>query len=320
MKTIPFGNTDLQTTPLIFGCSRIAGTNHPQEVTDERVEQGIQILESAWAAGYRAFDVSDFYCGGQCERIIGRALQRHPGWKDAATWITKVGIRVQGDPEPDSPERYDFSYDHIMRSCDASLERLGLDCIDLYLLHRPDYLANVREVARALQQLHREGKVRHIGVSNFFPHMLERYQAALDLPIATNQIQISLLHRDPIFDGTIDYMMLHNIVPIAWSPIGHGKLVKDADPEKDPAMARLQTALDAEADRLGPDYGRAEVALAWLRSHPAGILPIVGTITPERIRKSTAAARAPLSHQAWYRLLQATQDKRLFLMRYPVYR
>jgi predicted oxidoreductase len=225
--------------------------------------------------------------------------------------VTKGGIRPGGDPQPDSPGRYDFSASYLIDACEQSLRRLGLETIDLYLLHRPDYLADPEEVARAFSQLKTAGKVRFFGVSNFRPTLLTALQAACPMPLVAHQVEISLAKLDAFTDGTLDQCLIDRITPMAWSPLAAGLIGSGAN-RLLPSQSTYRTelflpALDAIAGARG--VSRTVVALAWLLKHPARIQPIIGTINPDRIREATKAADLELTREEWYRLLIAARGE-----------
>src|SRR5207247_1814000 len=135
---------------------------------------------------------------------------------------TQCGMRFAGERQPQSPHRYDFSASHIISSCERSLTRLGVETIDLYQLHRPDYLADPEEVASAFMQLKHSGKVRHFGVSNFRPTLVTALQVACPMPLIVHQIEISLARLDAFTDGTLDQCLIERVTPMAWSPLAGG--------------------------------------------------------------------------------------------------
>src|ERR1022692_1423463 len=141
MQTIPLGVSSLTSSRLAYGCWRVAGTWDPAEVTPASREAGRRAVIAAYASGYTLFDNADIYCRGEAERILGEVLKEVSGMRDRVVITTKGGIRTGGDPQPDSPGRYDFSAAYIIEACEQSLRRQGVETIDLYLLHRPDYLA-----------------------------------------------------------------------------------------------------------------------------------------------------------------------------------
>jgi len=159
----------LTSSRLAYGCLRIAGTWNPAEVTAISEASGQRAVLAAYEAGYTLFDHADIYCDGVAEKIFGQVLKKVSGMRDRILIATKCGIRKPGEPQPDAPYRYDFSGDHIVGSCEQSLRRLGVEAIDIYQLHRPDYLMNPEEIAAAFSNLKQAGKVREFGVSNFRP-------------------------------------------------------------------------------------------------------------------------------------------------------
>src|SRR5262245_34069332 len=169
METISLGVSSLRSSRLAYGCWRVAGSWNPAEVTPESRAAGRKAILAAFEAGYTLFDNADIYCHGEAERVLGDALKDVPAMRDRVVIATKGGIRRAGEPHQDAPARYDFSAKHLITACERSLKRLGIETIDLYLLHRPDYLADPEEVARAFSELRQSGKVRHFGVSNFRP-------------------------------------------------------------------------------------------------------------------------------------------------------
>src|SRR5690349_1344331 len=203
MKEIP-SSSSLSFSRLAYGCWRIAGTWNPAEVTVSAHAAGCAAVLAAYEAGYTLFDHADIYCDGEAERIFGQVLKEVSGMRERIVIATKCGVRKPGVPNTDSPYRYDFSGDYIVRSCESSLKRLGVEAIDLYLLHRPDYLMNPEEIAVAFSQLKQAGKVREFGVSNFRPSQLMALQKACPMPLIANQVEISLVNQTAFEDGTLD--------------------------------------------------------------------------------------------------------------------
>ena len=167
MKQVPLSS--LSVSRMAYGCWRIAGTWSPAEVTPASQAAGRKAVLAAYEAGFTLFDQADIYCHGESEKILGQVLKEVSGMRERVVIATKCGIRMAGEPKPDAPYRYDFSADYITRCCEQSLKRLGIETIDLYQLHRPDYLMDPQEIAGAFEQLKRSGKVREFGVSNFRP-------------------------------------------------------------------------------------------------------------------------------------------------------
>ncbi|MEQ1861581.1 MAG: aldo/keto reductase [Chthoniobacteraceae bacterium] len=309
MQTLPLGRSDLRTSRLAYGCWRIARADDPAaDLATARAA-----IEAALDAGYTLFDHADIYCAGRAEEVFGRVLGGMPGVREKIVIASKCGIRLPGDPLPDAPYRYDFSADYIVRQCEASLRRLGVECIDLYQLHRPDWLMDAAEVAGAFDRLHRAGKVRWFGVSNFAPSQVELLQSAWREPLLVNQVEISLCQLAPFSDGTLDQCQRQHVAPLAWSPLGGGLLADGASDilghQKDYRVAELVVALDEIARAHGAT--REAIALAWLLRHPAGIVPIVGSARPERIRAAVRACEIVLTREQWYRLFTAARHEPL---------
>jgi len=302
MKQIRIGKSTLKVSQLAYGCWRIAGTWDGRKVKANDRETGVKSILTAHETGYTLFDHADIYCDGISEELFGLALKQSKALKKSAVIATKCGIRI---PESNEPYRYDSSGDYIVQSCEKSLQRMGINCIDIYQLHRPDWLMDPSEIARAFAKLKKAGKVKHFGVSNFRPSQLATLQSALKEPLVVNQVEISLLQLDPFEDGTLDQCLKRTITPMAWSPLaggflGNGKSnVLPSQEKYKPAKVRRRL------DLLARDFGvsRAAIALAWLLEHPAGIVPIVGTTKHERIRELAKADEIQLSHEQWYTLL-----------------
>jgi predicted oxidoreductase len=311
MQTIPLGVSSLESSRLAYGCWRVAGTWDPAEVTPASREAGRRAVIAAYESGYTLFDNADIYCRGEAERIFGGVLKDVSGMRDRVVIVTKGGIRPGGDPKPDSPDRYDFSAPYIIHACEESLKRLGIETIDLYLLHRPDFLANPEEVAQAFSQLKAAGKVRHFGVSNFRPTLVTALQAACPMPLVAHQVEISLAKLDAFTDGTLDQCLIERITPMAWSPLAAGLIGGGATrllpSQKAYRPEQFLPAVDAIAAARG--VSASVVALAWLLNHPANILPVIGSTTPDRIREATKATEWELTREEWYHLLIAARGE-----------
>jgi predicted oxidoreductase len=282
-------------------------------VTPESRAAGRKALLAAYEAGYTLFDNANIYCRGETERILGETLKEVSGMRSRLIIATKCGIRFAGEPQPDSPQRYDFSASHIVTACEESLKRLGLETIDLYMLHRPDFLADPQEIAKAFSELKASGKVRFFGVSNFRSTLVTALQVACPMPLVVHQVEISLAKLDPFTDGTLDQCLIEQITPMAWSPLAAGLIGAGATrllpSQKVYHPEDFLPAIDAVAASRG--VSRTEVALAWLLLHPSRIQPIIGSTNPERIRLAAKAADLELTREEWYRLLLAARGEPL---------
>lgn len=304
MRTIQIGQSALRSSLLAYGCWRLAGAENPGDVTDAGRAAGKEAVVAAYEAGYTLFDHADIYCQGVCEETFGEVLRDIPAMRDGIVLASKCGIRLP-DQSAGTPYRYDFSAEYIVGSCEQSLRRLGVETIDIYQLHRPDWLADWDEVAGAFTQLREQGKVREFGVSNFRPSQVAALQKAFDRPLIVNQVEISLRRIDCFEDGTLDQCQSEDITPLAWSPLGGGRLIVG----QEESGLRVATVMDRLAQELG--VSGAVIALAWLLKHPCGIIPIVGSTNPERIRDCVKAAELELSREDWYSLLEAARGARL---------
>ena len=313
MQTVKLGVSSLETSRIAYGCWRSAGTSNPAEVTPENEVAGQRAIIAAYEAGYTLFDNAEIYCRGVCEEILGRAFREVSGMREHVLVATKCGIRVAGDPGPEAPKRYDFSGEYIVKACEGSLKRLGIETIDLYMLHRPDYLADPHEIAGAFLQLYDAGKVRFFGVSNFRPSLVSALQAACPLPLIVNQVEISLAKLDSLAGGTLDQCLEKKITPLAWSPLGGGFLASGAilrlPTEQQRHARQILGALDEIAERRS--VSRTVIALAWLLKHPSRMVPIIGSNNPERIRDAARAADVELTREEWYHLLIAARGEPL---------
>lgn len=311
----------IDSSTLIYGCMQIAGSWDASPVTKEQRAKAFSAIDAALEAGVDFFDHADIYCRGKSEELFGEYLKEHPSLREQITIQSKCGIQLPEEAVAGKrrlPVRFNFSYDHIMKSTEGILSRLGIEYLDVLLLHRPDPLVEPEEVAEAFSELHRTGKVRHFGVSNHAPAQIELLEAYLDQPVVTNQLEISLLHpdlvsegsavnqRDPAYmtrdHGTLQYCRENGITVQAWSPMAKG-LLSGADTGGEPENVRNAAQLVAElAEEKG--VSREAIVLAWLLRHPAPILPVVGTTNPTRIAAAAEAPRVDLSREEWYLLLE----------------
>ena len=280
----PLGKSDILVSPLAWGMWRFTG-----EVAPARV-----LVEAALEAGITLFDTADIYGAdtpagfGSAEALFGQVLAEAPSLRDAMVIATKGGIR------PGNPYRSDAGY--LPEAVDASLGRMGIERIDLYQIHRRDFLTHPQEVAASLTRMVEQGKVRGIGVSNHSPAEVDALQAFLDLPILSTQPEFSPLHPQPLFDGVLDQAMTRGMAVLGWSPLGGGRLSGGDHP------ATLLLLRD-HGQRF--DVDAATAALSWSMAHPAGVIPIVGSQNADRIRAAAGALRVSWTHAEWYAVLQA---------------
>jgi predicted oxidoreductase len=306
MQTISLGASPLTGSRLAYGCWRLANNK-------EEPGSGRRAVVAAYEAGYTLFDNANIYGGGESEKILGAVLKEIPDMRRRVLVLTKCGVRHAGHPAPDAPGRYDFSFEHIVDSCEQSLKRLGLETIDIFMLHRPDFLADPNEIAKAFEQLRAAGKARYFAISNFRPTLVSALLAACPMPLILHQVEISLAKLDAFTDGTLDQCFAERITPMAWSPLAAG-LIGDGGKRLLPAQESYRPEkflgeLDAVASARG--VNRTVIAFSWLLKHPSRIIPIVGSINPDRIREAPKALEVELSREEWYRLLIAARGEPL---------
>lgn len=248
--------------------------------------------------GITTFDQADIYGGYSCEQSFGAALKLDPSLKSKLQIVTKCDIMLKGDAYPQRrTKHYDTSPAHIRASVDNSLARLGVDALDLLLLHRPDPLMDATATGDCLDQLIKTGKIKAAGVSNFMPWDWNLLQTNMRNPLVTNQIELSLLAHGALTDGSLAQAQQLKAPVMAWSPLGGGSLFGDSA-----AAVRLRPALQ----RLGEQYkvGIDAVAIAWLLAHPARILPVMGTQNLGRISTFGDAFKVSIDRQTWFELLE----------------
>lgn len=297
------GNSDMDASRIALGCMRLNSLSVP--------EAG-RLLNIALEEGITLFDHADIYGGGRSEEIFGKVLSENKGMRDRMRIQTKCGIR---------DGFYDSSGAHILSSVEESLKRLKTDWIDLLLLHRPDALMEVEEVAEVLYLLERRGLVKQFGVSNFNAAQLELLQSACREPFLVNQVQFGLMHAGMVsqgiaantgFDGAVcrdmavlDYCRLNGITIQAWSPLQYGFFEGTfLDNEK---FESLNQVLSEVAGQY--KVTKAAIAIAWILRHPANMQVIVGTMNEEHLKELCKAAPVHLSRQEWYRLYQAAGNE-----------
>lgn len=304
---IPLGSSGIQSSRLAYGCWRIAGSEGAPEPDARQKDIGLNAVITAFEAGFTLFDLADIYGGGECETLFGRALREVSGMREKILVATKCGIRKPNVPKQGDPCRYDFSADYIVESCENSLRRMELDRIDLYMLHRPDFLMDIHEVAKAFAKLQQTGKVGSFGVSNFTPSQVNLLQSALSSRILVNQVEIHPLNPFTLTDGTLDQCQMNRITPMAWSPLAGGRLnIEEYNYGNNEALKqkahRLRELMDPLAEKYRVSW--AEIALAWLLKHPAKILPVIGSTQPRRIKMAAMAADFELTREEWYSLIE----------------
>lgn len=317
--TIP--NTDLKVSRLAFGTWHLGGLWDKTPPANELKQRAVQLLQTAVDNGINHIDLADIYTMGKSDEVVGYALQQDPSLRQKIVLQEKCGIVIASNPDFGPPGRYDFSYDHIVKSVETSLSRLSTDHVEILALHRPDPLVEYEELARAFDHLHTSGKVRYFGVSNHTATQLELLKKHVRQPIVLNQVELNLLHNHLISEGVLgnilgfdyantagllDYCRLHEIMIQAWSPTARGDVFAAGE---NPTEIQIQLAAQIASLTKIHNTTNDAIALAWLLKHPAGIQPILGTMNPERIAASTPADDINLSRTEWYTLLEAARGQ-----------
>lgn len=290
--TRTLGASGIAVSPLAWGMWRLAEDGRT-------VAQAATLVHAALDAGITFLDTADIYGFdgakgfGDAEALLGEVLAGEPALRDRMVLATKGGILP--------PLPYDQSADYLSAAIDASLTRLKVDSVDLWQIHRPDILAHPQEVARVLDDAVASGKIKALGVSNFTIHQTAALNHFLGHKLVTTQPEISPLRIDCFENGELDQAMMLGLTPLAWSPLGGGRL---AAPEtaRDKAVA---AALDAVAEAQG--VSRTVAAYSWLMAHPAGIIPIIGSQNPARIAEGAAALSVRWTRTDWYAVLVAAR-------------
>lgn len=255
-------------------------------------------IAQALDLGITSFDHADIYGGYGVESAFGDALAVAPGLRHRMQIVTKCGIRLVSPARPaHAIKSYDTSQGHIVASVENSLRVLRTDRIDLLLIHRPDALMDPDELAETFRGLQRSGKVLHVGVSNHSPSQFAMLHRRV--PLSTNQVEFSPLQMAALGDGTLDQATDLGLAPMAWSPLGGGRLFA---PDDD-AARRVRDVLQAQGQARG--VSAATMAYAWVRRHPSRPLPVTGTGRVEGLRDAVAALEVRLSAEEWYAVWRA---------------
>ena len=283
-------NKEVSLSRIVYGMWRLGDdeyTNpeHVRAKIDASLDQGIT-----------SFDQADIYGGYQAEEILGNALSGS-ALRNKMEIVTKCDIIAPVGRYADARVKYyDTSRDHIMASVDHSLRLMGIDHVDLLLIHRPDPLMDHHETGAALDEVIASGKVRSVGVSNFRPYDWELLQSAMKNKLVTNQIELSVLAHDSFVNGDVAFHQRIGTPLMAWSPLAGGALFSGDHPD-------VMSVLSNVASQNNVD--ETAVAIAWLLAHPSRILPVLGTNSLERIKGMSDALDVKMDRQTWYEIYTA---------------
>lgn len=318
MHALPLNTHFRDIGPLVYGCMALGGDWNGGPVTEADIAQAHAAVEAALDIGVTLFDHADIYRRGKAEAVFGELLKRDAGLRAKVRLQSKCGIRFADDV---NVGRFDLSAEYIEHSVNGSLQRLGVEHLDILLLHRPDALMEPAEVAHAFGRLKAAGKVRHLGVSNMHAGQMRWLQTALAEPLVANQLELSLAKLDAIdagttfndpqattrpgaiaWAGTLEYAQRHGVQLQAWGSLAQGRF---SDPTGSPAAKAVHEIAEAHSTTANA------VLLAWLLRHPAGIQPVIGSGNAERIRACADATRITLSREEWYRLYVVARGQAL---------
>jgi predicted oxidoreductase len=251
--------------------------------------QMIELLNCCLETNITTFDHADIYGSYTTEAGFGKAFSESQIKREKIQLISKCGIE-HTEGRNNKIKHYNYSKNYLIWSVENSLKNLQTDYLDLLLLHRPSPLMQADEIAEAIEKLKKEGKIKAFGVSNFSPMQTELINQKTK--VEYNQIQFSATHLEPMLDGSLDYMQLHNITPMSWNPLG--SIFK----ENNEKTIRLHTLLD----QLEIKYNVTKdvLLLSWIMKHPSGVLPVIGTTNSERIKNSTKAISTTLELEDWF--------------------
>ncbi len=298
MKQIKIGGR-IPASVISLGCMRMGN------LSEKEVDR---IIGCALENGINFFDHADIYGGGNSERLFGQYLKRHPYLREKIIIQTKCAIH---------DGQYDFSKEHILRSVDGSLSRLGVEYLDLLLLHRPDTLMEPEEVAEAFSELEASGKVRHFGVSNHNPLQIELLKTSVRQPLLVNQLQLSITEAGMVTSGmnvnmkneesqmhdgsVLEYSRIKGMTVQTWSPFQKGFFKGSfINSEEFPE-------LNAKLAEIGEKYGLSKTgtAAAWILRHPANMQLIAGTMNPEHLAEICKAGDVSLTRAEWYEIYRS---------------
>lgn len=285
-----FLNKEVSLSRIVYGMWRLGddentSPEHVRAKIDASLDQGIT-----------SFDQADIYGGYEAEEILGNALSGST-LRNKMEIVTKCDIIAPVGRYADARVKYyDTSRAHIVASVDHSLHLMGIDHIDLLLIHRPDPLMDHHETGTVLDEVIASGKVRSVGVSNFRPYDWELLQSAMKNQLVTNQIELSVLAHDSFVNGDVAFHQRIGTPLMAWSPLAGGALFSGDHPD-------VMNALSDVASQNNVD--ETAVAIAWLLAHPSRILPVLGTNSLERIKGMSAALDVKIDRQTWYEIYTA---------------
>ncbi len=260
-------------------------------------------IETCMEENLYTFDHADIYGGYTTESLFGNAFSEMKIPREKIQLITKCGIEYPGGKKNFELKSYNYSKDYILKCADESLKNLKTDYLDLFLLHRPSPLMNPEEIAAAFGILRAEGKVLNFGVSNFSPSQFEFISKSFPF-LMTNQVEFSVNHLNPMYDGVFDQMMIKKLRPMAWSVMGNYFSLPETEQN-----IRIKSILKLLSEKYGAEEN--QLLISFILKHPAQIIPIIGTSKCDTIRSLKKSPEIPLSREDWFGILEAIEGKRV---------
>ena len=268
------------------------------------VQGRADFISQAVDLGVTAFDTAHIYGAHTEEEAFGNALKSLPGMRERISITTKYGIKMPAANRDYTIKSFDTGREHMIWSVENSLRMLQTDRIDVLLIHRPSPLMDPDEVATAVDDLLRAGKIRSFGVSNFTPSQLELIASRVEC--VTNQIEASVLHLDPFKDGSFDLMLRIGVIPTIWSPLASGRLFT----QKNERIDRVKEAAQSLVEKYNAQ-GIDEIYLAWLMRHPSAPVPVIGTSKIPRLESALRATEIDLERDDWFKIWIASTGEQL---------
>ena len=260
------------------------------------------LIEHCIANAITTFDHADIYGAYTTEADFGKALTASNTIKRKdIQLISKCGIQYMCENRSNNVKHYNYNKDYIIWSVERSLKNLNTDYLDLLLLHRPSPLMRANEIAEAISILKHQGKIKRFGVSNFTPSQMRMIETTIKIDV--NQIEFSLTEHSAMHDGTLDYMIINKIRPMAWSPLG------SVFRENNEQTRRIYKQLSDLKDKYSASED--ELLLAWTLTHPAAIYPVVGTTNKTRLQRAIKASKIKLELEDWFLILVASQGHKV---------
>ncbi|MEO7802007.1 MAG: aldo/keto reductase [Ginsengibacter sp.] len=295
MEKIYLSDSGPKVSPAIYGFYRW----NEKEGNAATMEK---IVNLCLEVGINTFDHADLYGSYKCESVFGEAMSRKSFKREDIVLFTKCGLRLPDASQPDVKiKHYNTSREHILTSVDNSLRRLKTDYIDIFLLDHLDHISNLEETAYTLRQLKESGKIKNIGVANFSVFQHQLLAAYLNLPIVTNHIELNLLNTTAIENGQIDYIKQKYMRPLASAPLAAGRIAHGEDAQ----AVKVRRKLQQLTEKYNADI--ESLAVAWLIK--LGALPLIGTLSEQRIRNIVSAFDINLDNQDWYMLYHASRNE-----------